>query len=185
MSHCLVIIIVMSESPSSGLFARQPGSEDRESLIFLYQHPLINAHIGGEQLREVAARLATRIIEESALGKALYTLYTDKESGAVVGLTSLHWRARFQAVEVGVLINPDHHQQGICRWALLSSMQQAERFFNRPVSHCICFIDPHNLSANITAERLGFVRHDSAEAAAHKPGQNHYEFDMEQLNNDR
>ena len=90
-----------------------------------------------------------------------------------------------QQVEVGVLINPDYQQQGVCRWALLGSMRQAEGFFRQPVARFICYVDKNNLSANITAKRLGFVQAAANHMSADRPGQNYYEFDQEILNNER
>ena len=79
----------MTEQIAPRFQFRQPLSSDHDGLAKLYQHPVINAHIGGDQLSDQASELAKRIIKESAEGKAFYGLYTDQETGVVVGLTSL------------------------------------------------------------------------------------------------
>ncbi len=112
-------------------------------------------HIGPVLESPVAEGLVERMLRDVANGKARYQVIETTASAELVGMVSMLWQPSEQAVVAGMIVLPAFQNQGVCKWAQMTAMQQITNTF--PARICTVYIDTDNGPASTSYRHMGFV----------------------------
>ncbi len=159
---------------------RPLSTSDHQFISDLYQDPLIMRHIGLLLTEQQAAGLCEKMLAEVHKQKAVYQVIMTADTEQRVGLLSMHWRAADALIESGMIVLPAFQNQGVCKWAQLTAMDQIKVFF--PAKTCAVYITKDNIAANTSYQNMGFVAVENTSESKQHLNLNRWDYNMELLN---